>query len=168
MSGAHRYGFHFSRPAGWNAWWVRYWIVSSVVWASLPFLLPIRWLWFGVWCGVFTALFLVPEIVAVLRRDPRFPPLTQTIRHFLPNDIAFPLLWGLPGAAAGRWLGLLPWWRYFFCGVVTALLGWFTTHFTVTYARPDPHPHDATRGDEQVEAEPTAADTFVIRNPRPL
>lgn len=165
MTTGHRFGFHFtSSGTGWNRRWVRYWLASSVTWVTLALVLPVRWSMFILWLSTFVVLFLFPELWSVFQRDPVFPPLTQTIRHFLPNDAAFPLLWGLPGAAFARGLGVLPWWRILFVGVGTALLGWFTIHFTVVYARPDPHPHPGSRPQPPVGEEPPP----VIADPRPI
>lgn len=167
MSEDHRFGFHFRRPPGWKRAWVRYWLISSVGWVSLAFILPVEWIWFSVWFVVFLAFFFVPEMVAIREPHDDRPPLTQVIRHFVPDDLAFPLLWGLPGAGAGRWLGLLPWWRFFFCGVVTGLLGWFTTHFTVTYARPDPHPHRGRGSSDAVRLQTAEDGGVVVEDPHP-
>jgi hypothetical protein len=46
----------------------------------------------------------VPEAIGIRARGDAFPPLTHVIRHFLPNYIAFPLIHGLFGAIAARWM----------------------------------------------------------------
>jgi hypothetical protein len=168
MSTSHGFGFHFSIPSDWNRAWVWMWLITSPIWIALAFIFPVTRFYFGIWFGVFLILFGIPEWISVrIPQDP-LPPLTHTIRHFLPNDLAFPLIYGFLGATAGRWLLVEPVLRYIGIGIVAAALGWLTTHFTVTYARPDPHPHPRARGEEAVpEGEATMAPP-VIQNPRPF
>ena len=81
-------------------------------------------------------LFLVPELISLKRGD-SLPPLTQTMRHFLPGWLAFPLIYGLLGAFGAKTLGFGRWWAV---GVLFGLLGWLTEHFTFTYLEGDPRP----------------------------
>jgi len=81
--------------------------------------------------------FLVPELISLIKRDDSLPPLTHTIRHFLPDWLAFPLIYFSLGAVGANWLGFSQPVRI---GALMGLLGWLTDHFTVTYARPDPFP----------------------------
>lgn len=148
MTSRHRYGYHFYIPEDWSRPFVRYWVISSLCWSFAAFLIPVRWQWGLAWVVFFGILFGIPEYLSVKVRNDRYPPLTHTIRHFLPNEAAFPILFGLPAAASSRWLGVEPGlacWRIVFVGVAFAVLGWLTTHFTVTFARPDPHPHHRRR-----------------------
>jgi hypothetical protein len=82
---------------------------------------------------------LRPKGISILRREDRYPPLTHTIRHFLPNWFAFPLIYFFFGAIASRALGFgYP--RNLHVGGLFALLGWLTDHFTATYSAADPFP----------------------------
>lgn len=112
---------------------------------TLALVLPVTpWVVIG-WLGATVALFGIPESTSLLRKDDSLPPLTHTIRHFLPNWFAFPLIYGLLGAIGGRWLGF-EWLRYLGVGAMFGLLGWLSDHFTVTYARPDPFPFGTLQG----------------------
>jgi hypothetical protein len=82
-------------------------------------------------------LFLIPELVSVAIKNGSLPPLTHTIWHFLPNWVAFPLIYGMLGSIGAQWLEFP---RSFRVGALFALLGWLTDHFAVTYAHPDPFP----------------------------
>ena len=77
----------------------------------------------------------VPEAIGIRARGDAFPPLTHVIRHFLPNYIAFPLIHGLFGAIAARWMEFPRPWPL---GALLALLGWLTDHSQATYFNPDP------------------------------
>jgi hypothetical protein len=139
MSGDHTSGIRLHMQPGWNPWWIGMWFVFTPAWFAFAFILDVTVSGWLIWLATFTALFLVPEAVSISKRDDALPPLTHTIRHYLPNDFAFPLIYGALGAISARFLGL-ELWRYLGTAVAVAALGWLTTHFTVTYARPDPHP----------------------------
>ena len=120
-------------PERWSKLWLALWalvvpglIVAAFTIPVLPFI------------GAVVVFFLVPELIS-LRRGDSLPPLTQTIRHFLPGWIAFPLIYGLLGAFGAKVLGVVRWWAV---GVLFGLLGWLTEHFTVTYLEGDPFPGD--------------------------
>ena len=164
MGSTHDFGFHFSLKDEWNTAWQVMWLLTSPIWAVLAFLFPIRPTWFAIWLGIFAVLFGIPEGIAIHRDEDAYPPLTHMIRHFLPDDFAFPLLYGVLGAAAARWLGVEPALRYLGVGIGFAILGWVTIHFTVTYARPDPHPHPRVRGEDGAVVTTKPA----IKNPRPI
>ena len=129
-------GFNFRVPKQWNRLWLLMWFVFSVTLLVLPFYVSF-WPWF------FAALllFLFPEIISISRNDDGFPPLTHTIRHFLPNWVAFPLIYFFLGTVGSHWLNFNRPWRV---GLLFGLLGWLTDHFSATYAKPDPFPHSVT------------------------
>ena len=126
-------------PQRWNKAWLVMWGVVVVVLVVAAFTLPV--LPFVVAVVVF---FLIPELISLKKGD-SLPPLTQTIRHFLRGWFAFPLIYGLLGAFGAKVLGYGRWWAV---GVLFALLGWLTEHFTFTYLEADPWP-----GEERVTPE---------------
>ena len=93
-------------------------------------------------------------------QDDSLPPLTHTIRHFLPNWVAFPLIYFLLGTIGAQWLGFQ---RPFHLGGLFALLGWLTNHLSVAYSRPDPFPH-FERQRMTVEALPSELDPPAARS----
>jgi hypothetical protein len=137
-------GFHAKPPANWNKWWILLWGVSSVTLLTLAFLVPF-WPW---WLLSAAIGFGIPEAISLIKRDDSLPPLTHTIRHFLPDWLAFPLIYGFLGTIGATWIGFSRAWRV---GGLFALLGWLTDHFTQTYAQPDPFPFT---GREPPEAKP--------------
>jgi hypothetical protein len=162
-------GFHARPPSGWNARWVLMWGVTAPTLLLLAFVFPVTWGFWWLWMVVALVLFGFPEWIGVWKTHDDLPPLTYTIRHFLPNWLAFPLIYGLLGAIGARWLGFgYP--RFWGVGAMFALLGWLTDHFTITYARPDPHPHRLGAGEEGPRAgsEPETQSPPVIRQPRPF
>lgn len=163
MGMLHDLGFHVRPREDWKGSWVVMWAVTTPILLVMAFVFPVTWGFWWLWVGAAVLLFGLPEWIGV--RDPHDdrPPLTHTIRHFLPNWLAFPLIYGLLGAIGGRWLAIgYP--RFWGVGAIFAPLGWLTDHFTVTYARPDPHPHLLGVGEEApVEEAPP-----VIQQPRPF
>lgn len=167
MGMLHDLGFHARPPRGWNVWWVLMWGLTAPTLIVLAFVLPVTWTYWWIWVGAAAVLFGLPEWIAIRDDRDRLPPLTHTIRHFLPNWIAFPLIYGFLGAVGARWVGAgYP--RFWGVGLMFALLGWLTDHFTITYARPDPHPHDLGEGEEALAdmAPPTVPP--VIQQPHPF
>jgi hypothetical protein len=111
------------------------WFVSSTALAVLAYLVPL-WPW---WLLASIVGFFVPEAISLKKQRDELPPLTHTIRHFVPNWFAFPLIYFLVGSIGAKWFGFAyP--RYLAVGGLFGLLGWLTDHFTVTYGRPDPYP----------------------------
>jgi hypothetical protein len=92
---------------------------------------------FWIWVAATLVGFLVPELISLVKKDDSLPPLTHTIRHFLPGWLAFPLIYFSLGAVGANWLGFP---RPVRIGALMGLLGWLTDHFSVTYAQPDPFP----------------------------
>lgn len=139
-------GFHLKPDPEWSIWWLVMWVVTTPIWVAVAFIYPIseegRW-----WIAptAFLVLFLVPEIYSIRRRDDRYPPLTHTIRHFIPTDLAFPLIYFAVGAVGGRWFAF-PVARFLGLGAMFAILGWLTIHFTLAYIGPDPFGVDAGEG----------------------
>jgi hypothetical protein len=129
-------GLHLRVPPNWNRWWVVMWGVAATGVIVSAFFVPF-WLW--VIIGVVGLL--VPELVSLVKKDPSLPPLTFTIRHFLSDFLAFPLIYFSVGAVGAHFLGFP---RSLQLGALFALLGWLTDHFTVTYAHPDPNPFTGT------------------------
>ncbi len=138
-----RMGFETRIPENWNPWWLGMWFVVSPVLIVSAFLLP-----FWAWVVAAIGGFLVPEVISIVKQDDSLPPLTHTIRHFLPNWLAFPLIYFALGSVGAHWLDFD---RPAAVGALMGLLGWLTDHFTVTYAHPDPFPysHRAVRPGER-------------------
>ena len=129
-------GVRLHIPENWSKPFVFYWLLSSPALIILAFQVSFWW-----WFGSAVAFFLIPEVRVVLAKNNKFPPLTHTIRWFLPNWAAFPLIYFALGAVGAHWLEFQRSWAI---GLLLGLLGWLTDHFTVTYAEPDPFPF--TRG----------------------
>jgi hypothetical protein len=126
-------GFRRHIPENWNRLWVAMWLVVPVPLILSAFILP-----FWAWIALAVVFFLLPELISILKKKDGLPPLTHTIRHFLPDWLAFPLIYFSLGSVGAHWLhfhnppGI---------GALMGLLGWLTDHFTVTYAAPDPFPY---------------------------
>lgn len=129
-------------PKEWNRWWLVMWVLVSAALIVSAFVVS-----FHQWAAAVVAGFGIPEAISLLKRDDAFPPLTHTIRHFLPSWLAFSFIYFLLGSVGATWLGFA---RPFRLGALFALLGWLTEHFSATYAHPDPFPF--TR--EAVRVEP--------------
>lgn len=168
MGMMHDLGFHARPRDDWSTAWVLMWGISTPTLLVLAFTFPVTWTFWWLWLGAAAVLFGLPEYLAVRRSKDNLPPLTQTIRHFVPNWVAFPLIYGFLGAVGGRWLGAgYP--RFWGVGVMFGLLGWLADHFAVTYARPDPHPHRLGMGEEGLGPEPPPRlQPPVIEQPRPF
>ncbi len=132
--------------AGWKVWWQWMWVVTTVTWIPIAFLYPITgkgkvWVhptW-TISLVAFLALFLLPELISVRKGDDALPPLTHMIRGYLPDDLVFPAMYLLVGSLGGRWFGF-SFTRYAGLGVIAAILGWLTIHFTMAYMGPNPRP----------------------------
>lgn len=141
-------GFTTRVPEAWSRLWLLMWGVTSISLLALSFLLA----FWPDWVIATLPLFFLPEGISLLRKDDRLPPLTHTIRHFVPNAVAFPLIYFFFGAISARALGFdYP--RNLHVGGLFAILGWLTDHFAVTYAQDDPHPFSGVR-----EARPETTD----------
>jgi hypothetical protein len=128
-----RTGFTVRIPHNWNKWWVLMWLTAAPAVIVSAFFLP-----FSRWVVAAIIGFLVPELISIQRKKDSLPPLTHTIRHFLPNWLAFPLIYASLGSVGAYWLSFP---RPFGVGALMGLLGWLTDHFIVTYGRPDPFPY---------------------------
>jgi hypothetical protein len=161
-------GFRARPPTGWNARWVLMWGITAPTLLLLALVFPVTWGFWWLWTLAALILFGIPEWIGVWNTNDNLPPLTYTIRHFLPNWLAFPLIYGFLGAVGARWLGFgYP--RFWGVGAMFGLLGWLTDHFTITYARPDPLPHRLGAGEEAALAEPPPEiRPPVIQQPRPF
>jgi hypothetical protein len=126
-------GFRARVPQHWSKPWLLMWVVNSAVLIVSAFFVDV-----GPWTGMAVGLFLLPEAVSLIKKDDGLPPLTHVIRHFLPNYLAFPLIYGALGGAGAKWLGFE---RPAGIAALMALLGWLTDHFTLTYGQPDPYPY---------------------------
>jgi hypothetical protein len=138
-------GFKTRPPANWNRLWLLMWLVSTVGLIVAAFHVPL-----AVWVALAAVGFGVPEGVSLVKKDDDLPPLTHTIRHFLPNSVAFTLINFALGSIGAHWLGFDD--RKWGVGVLFGLLGWLTDHFIGTYARPDPHPFAAAREKKAADA----------------
>ena len=85
-------GFNFYVPQRWKAGLLT-WFAFSVALVVLAFLVPFAQ------STLLSSipLFLIPELVSIAKQDDFLPPLTHTIRHFLPNWVASPLIYFLLG-----------------------------------------------------------------------
>ena len=143
-SGTGRMGFRSRIPSNWNTLWVVMWLVTAPALIVSAFFVA-----FPIWIAAAAVGFALPEAISVHKKLDSLPPLTHTIRHFLPNQVAFPLIYFSLGSVGAHWLQFG---RTFAVGALLGVLGWLTDHFVVTYARPDPFPfsHRAVRpGTEQ-------------------
>jgi hypothetical protein len=129
-------GLNLRFPPNWNRWWIAMWALVTPAVIVSAFFVPF-WLW--VIIGIVGLL--APEVVSLVKKDPSLPPLTFTVRHFLRDWLAFPLIYFSVGAVGSHFLGFP---RSLQLGGLFALLGWLTDHFTVTYAHPDPNPFAGT------------------------
>jgi len=125
-------GFTAHVPANWSRLWVTMWLTVSPAVIALAFVLP-----FWAWTIVALIGFALPEAVSLIRADDTYPPLTHTLRHFVPNWVAFPIIYGALGSVGAHWLDFA---APFKLGALFALLGWLQDHFAVTYAHDDPYP----------------------------
>lgn len=125
-------GFTRRIPDNWNKLWLLMWATTSPALIILAFHIP-----FVPWVGAALVGFLLPEMMSILKKDDALPPLTHAFRHFVPNWVAFPLIYFCLGSIGARWLFFEAPLRI---GALMGLLGWLTDHFTVTYAGEDPFP----------------------------
>lgn len=115
-----------------NQYWVALWAINCVILVSM--------LYAGVspmaWFTAFVVLFLLPEMIGLRRRGDSLPPLTYTIRRYVPRWVPSAVTWGVAAWMAWVWcLGpeasaehpLL----VFIAIIGTA--GWLTNHWDVTY-----------------------------------
>lgn len=132
-------------PERWNKGWLVIWAIALPVVPALALQLPFDW-WpnftFREWRWIALIGFGVPEAISLVRKRDSLPPLTQTIRHFLPGWFAFTYIYGMAGAIGATWFGFA---RPFHLGAMFGLLGWLTEHFTFTYIEGDPMPVESLR-----------------------
>lgn len=133
----HAPGFNFTIPNHWNNWWLAMWVVVSPALIVSAFFVDVL-----VWVPAAILGFLLPEMISIIRKDDSLPPLTHTIRHFLKNFIAFPLIYFSLGSVGAHWLGFAHPLRL---GALMGLLGWLTDHFSMSYAAPDPFPYTSRK-----------------------
>ncbi|MDX1622210.1 MAG: hypothetical protein R3320_14530 [Nitriliruptorales bacterium] len=138
----HVAGFRTDAPEGWNKAWLLLWAVVSVALIVLAFVLT-----FQQWALLAAVGFGVPEAISLIRRNDAYPPLTHTIRHFLPSWLAFTLIYCLLGSIGATWLRFD---RPFHLGALFGLLGWLTDHFSAIYTEPDPHPFTHDEAEVQI------------------
>ena len=127
-------GFEGRPPAKWNKWWLLMWAITTPALIVSAFHLR-----FWVWVIAALVGFLLPEMISILRGDDSYPPLTHAFRHFVPNWVAFPVIYFSLGSVGAHWLDFA---QPFRVGALLGLLGWLTDHFSGTYARSDPHPYE--------------------------
>jgi hypothetical protein len=109
----------------WARWWLWLWGVVALGLIGLIFVWPFKW-----WALVAVIGFGTMEGVGLVHTNDPYPPLTHVIRRFVPRWIAFTAIYGFTGAAGSVWLRIS---RPQKLGTLFALLGWFTTHFDVTF-----------------------------------
>jgi hypothetical protein len=122
-------------PEPWNRAWLGMWFVVLI---AVP--ISALFLSFYRWSAVAAIAFGLPEAISLLSGRDSLPPLTQTIRHFLPGWFAFTYIYFMLGSIGATWLRFA---NPFRVGAIVGLLGWLTEHFTATYANPDPMPGPA-------------------------
>ena len=108
----------------WNPLWVFLWVCNVVALAVLAPVVPLR-----TWASLFAGLFLVPEMIGLVRHQDSLPPLTYVVRRYLPRWLPDLLTF-----AAGAWLAWL--WRADVPApqiAVAGMVGWLTNHWDVTY-----------------------------------
>lgn len=117
-------GTHF------NPFWTGMWAASTVALVALLIM--------GVTPAVFLtavfALFFVPEMIGIRKRGDSLPPLTYTIRRFVPRWCVDTVVYGLAAWAA------ISWWprphHVLITVAIVAIVGWLGNHFDVTYDGP--------------------------------
>jgi hypothetical protein len=73
------------------------------------------------------------EIFGLIEAKSGYPPLTDCIREYVPEWLAFALLFFFVGLGGGTWFQVCP--RYGLA-VLVGFLGWLTAHFSVTFNQP--------------------------------
>lgn len=132
--------------AGWHPLWKWMWCVTTPIWITIAFVYPITGTgeaWIVptpvISVAAFLVLFLLPELISIRLRNDALPPLTHMIRGYIDDDFAFPAIYFLVGSLGGRWFGFAV--RHFVgLGIIAAILGWLTIHFTMAYVGPNPRP----------------------------
>ena len=115
-----------AEPVAWSRPWLWLWgLVALTLLAGIFLVSFFRW---SIAAGVgFGTL----ETIGLLHPNDAYPPLTHAIRRYVPRDLAFLAIYGFTGAAGAVWLRLpehpAKW------AALLGLLGWFTTHFDVTF-----------------------------------
>lgn len=111
------------------AWWLFLFGAVSIALIVLAFVIPFTW-----WIIAVFVAWIPMEMVGVLVNDPKYPPLTNIIRTYVPGWSALFILWGLAAAGGSVWnvsfhrpLAVALW----FAGV-----GWLTYHFIQRYNEP--------------------------------
>jgi hypothetical protein len=124
-------------PALWSKPWIAMWFIGIPTLAALAFHTP-----FWLWVVLALLMFGLPEYLSLKWQYDKYPPLTHTIRHFLPNWVAFPLIYFGIGIVGAHWFGFD---NEFGLGGLMALLGWLQDHFALTYTADDPYPFRSRR-----------------------
>ena len=118
-----------ARQTRWARWWILLWGVVAVgLLLALAFRAP-----FWAWLPAAVVGFGVMEGFGLSRAGDPYPPLTQVTREYSPRWLTFTLIYGAVGLGGGTWLHVHHrWWL----ALLTALGGWLTAHFDVTYDAP--------------------------------
>jgi hypothetical protein len=109
----------------WAPWWLWLWGLVALSLIALMFFLPFKW-----WALAGLIGMGGMEGLGLAHPNDAYPPLTQVVREYVPRWIAFTAIYGLVGAGGSVWLRLSHPEKL---GLLFALLGWFTTHFDVTF-----------------------------------
>ena len=132
--------------ARWHPLWKWMWRVTTPIWIWLAYKYPVTgtgkvWIFPTpvISLEAFLVLFLLPELISVRKPNDALPPLTHMIRGYLPDDLVFPGMYFLVGSLGGRWFGF-PIRHFVGMGIIAAILGWLTIHFTMAYVAPNPRP----------------------------
>jgi hypothetical protein len=122
------------------------WVLTTPIWIGVAYKYPITetgevWIFPApvISLEAFLVLFLLPELISIRKRDDALPPLTHMIRGYLPDDLVFPAMYFLVGSLGGTWFGF-PLKHFLGLGLIAAILGWLTIHFTMAYVGPNPRP----------------------------
>ncbi|HET6792789.1 MAG TPA: hypothetical protein VFH45_00015 [Acidimicrobiales bacterium] len=116
----------FGRPVRWAPWWVFLWGVVAV---GLLLAMALR-ASFWAWLPAAVVSFGTMEGFGLSSADDPYPPLTHVTREYSPRWLTFTLIYGAVGLGGGTWFHFSHrWWL----ALLTALAGWLTAHFDVTY-----------------------------------
>lgn len=113
-------------PKEWSKLWILMWLVNSLIVIISAFIVPPR-----IWAAIATALFGIPEVISLVRKGDRYPPLTYVSAYFLPRWLVVTLIGTLTGAVGAMWLGIDDGWLIAF---LLGLFAWGQDHYDVTYS----------------------------------
>jgi hypothetical protein len=109
-------------------WWLWLWGAVAVGLIVAVFVgVPFFW-----WAVAVFAGFGTMESIGVIKKDPRYPPLTDVIRAKIPIWASLPVMAALLAGAAAKWFGFGPL-RAFEAAVLFGFAVWLIVHFESAY-----------------------------------